>query len=104
MFEFVEEALDAVAERVCGATDRSLNFAVGFGRDDRLSATALEVAAYGIAIVAFVGKHSFWCCGVVIDQVGNLAGVKIILNYDKEILTFKEGNKSVLRGLLMRTC
>lgn len=70
MFEFVEEALDAVAERVCGATDRSLNFAVGFGRDDRLSATALEVAAYGIAIVAFVGKHSFWCCGVVIDQVG----------------------------------
>ena len=31
---------------------------------------------------------------IIIDQVGNLAGVKLILNYDKELLTFKEGNRS----------
>lgn len=31
---------------------------------------------------------------IIIDQVGNLAGVKLILHYDKELLTFKEGNRS----------
>jgi hypothetical protein len=38
---------------------------------------------------------------LVIDQIANLAGVKIILNYDKEILTFKEGNKSAATQSLM---
>ena len=31
---------------------------------------------------------------IIIDQVGNLAGVKLILHYDKELLTFKEGARS----------
>ena len=38
---------------------------------------------------------------LVVDQVANLAGVKIILNYDKEILVFKEGNKSAATQSLM---
>lgn len=31
---------------------------------------------------------------LILDQIGNLAGVKLILHYDKELLTFKEGTKS----------
>jgi hypothetical protein len=31
---------------------------------------------------------------LVIDQTANLAGLKLILHYDKEILTFKEGVRS----------
>jgi hypothetical protein len=38
---------------------------------------------------------------ITIDQVGNLAGVKLILNYDKELLTFKEGNRSSSTQSLM---
>jgi hypothetical protein len=38
---------------------------------------------------------------LIIDQIGNLAGVKLILHYDKEILTFKEGNKSPATQSLM---
>jgi hypothetical protein len=38
---------------------------------------------------------------LVIDQIANLAGVKVILNYDKEILTFREGNKSPATQSLM---
>ncbi|PIV02204.1 MAG: hypothetical protein CO013_12370 [Syntrophobacterales bacterium CG_4_8_14_3_um_filter_58_8] len=38
---------------------------------------------------------------LVIDQTANLAGVKLILHYDKELLTFKEGNKSPATQSLM---
>jgi hypothetical protein len=38
---------------------------------------------------------------VIIDQVGNLAGVKLVLHYDKELLTFKEGNKTPATQSLM---
>jgi hypothetical protein len=31
---------------------------------------------------------------LVIDQTANLAGVKLILHYDKELLTFKEGART----------
>ena len=31
---------------------------------------------------------------LVIDQTANLAGVKIVLHYDKELLTFKEGART----------
>jgi hypothetical protein len=31
---------------------------------------------------------------LIIDQVVNLAGVRLVLNYDKELLTFNEGNRS----------
>lgn len=38
---------------------------------------------------------------LVLDQVGNLAGVKLVLHYDKDILTFKEGSKSEATQSLM---
>jgi hypothetical protein len=38
---------------------------------------------------------------VLIDQVGNLAGVKLVLHYDKDLLTFKEGNKTPATQSLM---
>jgi hypothetical protein len=38
---------------------------------------------------------------LVLDQVGNLAGVKLIIHYDKELLTFKEGTKSPSTQSLM---
>lgn len=38
---------------------------------------------------------------LVLDQIGNLAGVKLVLQYDKEILTFREGNKSPATQSLM---
>lgn len=38
---------------------------------------------------------------LVIDQIGNLAGVKLVLHYDKELLTFREGNKSPATQSLM---
>jgi hypothetical protein len=31
---------------------------------------------------------------IVIDRVEQLAGIKLIINYDKEVLKFKEGNKT----------
>jgi hypothetical protein len=31
---------------------------------------------------------------LIIDQIGNLAGVKLILHYDKDLLAFKTGNKT----------
>jgi hypothetical protein len=31
---------------------------------------------------------------LVIDEASNLAGIKLIINYDKGLLTFKEGNKT----------
>jgi len=38
---------------------------------------------------------------LVLDQIGNLAGVKLVLHYDKEILTFKEGVKTQATQSLM---
>ena len=38
---------------------------------------------------------------LVLDQVGNLAGVKLVLHYDKDILIFKEGSKSEATQSLM---
>jgi hypothetical protein len=38
---------------------------------------------------------------LVLDQIGNLAGVKLVLQYDREILTFREGNKSPATQSLM---
>ena len=38
---------------------------------------------------------------LLLDQIGNLAGVKLVLHYDKELLTFKEGNKSPATQSLM---
>jgi Cohesin domain len=38
---------------------------------------------------------------LVLDQVGNLAGVKLVLHYDKDILVFKEGSKSEATQSLM---
>lgn len=38
---------------------------------------------------------------LVIDQAANLAGVKLILLYDKEILTFREGTRSQQTQSLM---
>jgi hypothetical protein len=38
---------------------------------------------------------------ILIDQVGNLAGVKLVLHYDKELLVFREGNKSPATQSLM---
>ena len=38
---------------------------------------------------------------LIIDQIGNLAGVKLVLHYDKEFLAFKEGNKSPATQSLM---
>jgi len=38
---------------------------------------------------------------LILDQVGNLAGVKLIIHYDKELLTFKEGTKSPSTQSLM---
>jgi hypothetical protein len=37
----------------------------------------------------------------VIDRVEQLAGIKLILNYDKETIKFKEGNKSKSAQSLM---
>jgi hypothetical protein len=37
----------------------------------------------------------------ILDQIGNLAGVKLVVHYDKEILTFKEWNKSPATQSLM---
>jgi hypothetical protein len=38
---------------------------------------------------------------LVIDQIGNLAGVKLVLHYDKELLAFREGSKSPATQSLM---
>ena len=38
---------------------------------------------------------------VMVDQVGNLAGVKLIMEYDCKILTFKKGTKTKESNSLM---
>ncbi len=38
---------------------------------------------------------------VIIDKTDNLAGVKLLINYDKELLTFKEGNTTKSTRSLM---
>ena len=38
---------------------------------------------------------------IMIDQVDNLAGVKLVMNYDPKILTFKNGTKTKLTNPLM---
>jgi hypothetical protein len=38
---------------------------------------------------------------VMIDRVDNLAGVKLVVRYDKQILTYKKGVKTKYTGSLM---
>ena len=38
---------------------------------------------------------------LILDQIGNLAGVKLVLHYDKDLLTFKGGAKSEATQSLM---
>lgn len=38
---------------------------------------------------------------IIIDQTGNLAGLKLIIHYNKELLTFKEGVKTPSTQSLM---
>ena len=37
---------------------------------------------------------------IIIDEVDNLAGVKLVMSYDQEILVFKKGTKSKQTGSL----
>jgi hypothetical protein len=69
VLEFVEEPLDAVSHGVGLPADLTLHFAVGLGWDHRIDTSTFEVAADGVAIVAFVGQHRFRVGQVVVHQV-----------------------------------
>ena len=77
----------------------------------------LRVTSLALALVVF-GAFPVWATEIqipaikaksgqdiqiplIIDQVGNLAGVKLVLHYDKELLTFKEGSRSPATQSLM---
>jgi hypothetical protein len=58
MLEFVEEALDAIAQRVGDGVMRNHEFTRRFGGDDRLGVGFGNEIAQHIAIVSFVGDDA----------------------------------------------
>lgn len=52
MLETVEEALDAIAQRVFGLVDRLLDLPVRLGWNDRVGPAPFEVVADGVTVVS----------------------------------------------------
>lgn len=59
ILEFVEAALDDVAQRIDGRIDRDLQKPVAFGGDHGEAAALLHVLADEVGIIALVGKQDF---------------------------------------------
>jgi hypothetical protein len=50
---------------------------------------------------AWMNKSSLINIPIIIDQVNDLAGIKLIVTYDKDVLKFKEGQKTPISQSLM---
>ena len=59
VFEFVEAALDDVAQRVYGTIDWNLNEPVSLRRDHGKSTAPSHIIANEISVIAFVGQQHF---------------------------------------------
>ncbi len=60
VFEFVEAALDAIAQRIDVTIDRDLGFTVAFHWNNGDTAPLFHIFANKVGIIALVAKQNFW--------------------------------------------
>lgn len=84
IFEFVEEAFDAIAQGIQQRIDRPLDFAVRFCRDDRVRAVDIGVLSDGITVIAFVSEQRLRTLLVRLHQIIIGRGVMSLACCDDE--------------------
>jgi hypothetical protein len=57
VLEPIEEALDAITQRVLVAWDEALKLAVSLGREERIGTMRARLAANAVVVVALVAEH-----------------------------------------------